>query len=141
MIFSQFSFYLFLVCVFLILLLYTVKLEMLFTCSLCRFATDSIQSLNWRQCIIVLDVSLLYKETPVLEAVAFRSCSNVYRQQTCLSNLQIKCKTANDRWWRQTGKNKKQTNSTTRVLDGGHSTADSAHSLWAAVAGRKAREQ
>lgn len=90
--------------------------------------------------VLLFSMYLYCIKTPILEAVAFRSCSNVYRQQTYLSNLQIKCKTANDRWWGQTGKSKKQTSSTTRVLDGGHSTADSAHSLWAAMVGRKARE-
>lgn len=49
--------------------------------------------------------------------------AQMYRQQTCSSNLQMKCKTGNDRWLGQTGKSKEQSNSTNRALDSGHSAA------------------
>lgn len=123
MIFSQFSFCLFLTCLFLILsflFFNTVGLGTLFTCSLSGFSTDSIHLFNCTQPIIVLGAFLSYKGTPALEAVSSRSCSHIHRQQTCLSDLPMRCKTANKRQSRQTGKNKNQSNSTSRALHSSH---------------------
>lgn len=98
---------------------YAINSETPFTC---RFAKDSTQPLDWGQSIPVLGLSSLCKEPPVSESAAPRA-AQMYRQQTCSSNLQMKCKTGNDRWWGQTGKSKEQSNSTSRASDSGHSAA------------------
>lgn len=78
------------------------------------------QPLDCKQSIPILGLSSLYKELSVSEAAAPRSCLDV---QTTESNLQMKCKTGNDRWLGQTEKSKEQSNSTSRALDSGHSAA------------------
>lgn len=50
------------------------------------------------------------------ERLQLLGAAQMYRQQTCSSNLQMKCKTGSDRWWGQTGKSKEQSNSTSKVL-------------------------
>lgn len=68
-------------------------------------------------------VYLYFTKTLQSQRLQLLEAAQMYRQQTCLSNLQMKCQAGNDRWSGQTGKNKEQSNSTSRVLDGGHGAA------------------